>query len=241
MSARPYVSVVIPAYNEEHCIGDCLRSLMHQKTRHRFEVIVVDNNSTDATRQVVQGFHGRLNVRLVTERTRGRGAARRAGCAAAKGDIILSTDADTILPPDWIESLVSELEKKDVVAVTGVSVIDDCDPATNILYNVSLPVLMHAYRLLCGHYWLNGCNFAVRRGTYEQAGGFDANEDALEDHGFCLRVREFGRIGMAASNRVTVSGRRFRNGLLRGAATYPALMFRKFGLKQSNVPLSNVR
>ena len=99
-----FVSVVIPAYNEEECLGDCLRALRRQTfPAEQFEVIVVDNASSDATAAVAR----RLGARVVTEPRKGVSRARQAGFEAARGQVIASTDADTRVPPDWLARIAA--------------------------------------------------------------------------------------------------------------------------------------
>src|SRR6185369_10450324 len=126
------ISVVIPAFNEEHTIGLCLKALVRQNTKRPFEVIVVDNNSTDQTVKADEKFKKILNLKIISQKEKGRGPARQAGFKAASGEIILSTDADATVYPEWIETLVSTLEKSDAIAVTGPCRIDDQHWFTNI-------------------------------------------------------------------------------------------------------------
>ena len=93
-------SVVIPAYNEEQYLGRCLAALARQTyPADRFEVIVVDNGSTDTTAEIARRYGG---VRVITKPRKGVARARQAGFAAARGAVIASTDADTVVPPFWV-------------------------------------------------------------------------------------------------------------------------------------------
>ena len=94
-------SVVIPAYNEADYLSETLQSLRDQDFDGPYEVIVVDNHSTDETASVAATF----GVRLLHEAERGVCAARQRGSAAAAGEIIVSTDADTVPPRNWLRSL----------------------------------------------------------------------------------------------------------------------------------------
>lgn len=96
--SKPYISVIIPAFNEEAFLPRCLESLQQQKNAPSFEVIVVDNNSTDDTSQVAKHF----DVTLIHEPKAGVVHARNTGLAAARGEIIVSTDADTYFPETWL-------------------------------------------------------------------------------------------------------------------------------------------
>src|SRR3990167_8611337 len=115
------ISFVIPAHNEEAVIGKCLASVFKEINRSRTsidtEVVVVDNASTDRTREEALKFP---NVTVVRENLKGLVYARRAGWVATDGDIVANIDADTILPPGWLSTVVSEFAKdKNLVALTG--------------------------------------------------------------------------------------------------------------------------
>src|SRR5436189_6378134 len=121
------ISIVIPAYNEAEHIGRTLGSLAAQQFDQPFEVIVVDNNSTDNTAEVALQSKANLNLRVIKETHRGRGAARAAGFAAAQGDIICSADADSALPPHWLATITAPLLKDNTyIACAGTCKIEDC-------------------------------------------------------------------------------------------------------------------
>jgi glycosyltransferase involved in cell wall biosynthesis len=113
---RPRFSVVIPAYNEENFIGDCLDSLSRQDFGGRYEIIVVDNNSADDTARVARS----RGATVVLEERQGVCWARQRGSELAAGEIIISTDADTVYPADWISRIDQEFRRDAaVVAVAG--------------------------------------------------------------------------------------------------------------------------
>lgn len=220
-SARTYypISVVIPAYNEEEGIGACLASLTRQKTKFPFEVIVVDNNSTDKTAKIARSFRDKLNIHVITEKKQGRGAARYAGFEAAQGEVIFSTDADTILPPNWIDPFVRCFSDPEVVAVTSSFKIDD--KIDNTILRVFNTPTIEMYNLFIGHYWLNGFSFAIRRDAYVSAGKLDASMNALDDFEISLRVKRIGKIKYMRNLYVTTSSRRYeKKGLIRGLFSY---------------------
>src|SRR3989338_7574776 len=96
-----YISVVIPVYDEEVLLGKCLQALSHQK-RPPNEIVVVDNNSTDASVKIARQFE---KVRVVTETRQGMAYARDCGFKNARGDIVCQTDADSLPPYDWIYAI----------------------------------------------------------------------------------------------------------------------------------------
>jgi cellulose synthase/poly-beta-1,6-N-acetylglucosamine synthase-like glycosyltransferase len=113
----PFVSIVIPVYNGVGTIRLCLDAIFKSDyLRERFEVIVVDNNSTDATPQVVSLYP----VHLVYEREiQGPHAATNTGARAAQGEIIVFTDSDCIPEPGWLRALVTPFADPEVVAAGG--------------------------------------------------------------------------------------------------------------------------
>jgi len=111
------VSVIVPAYNAEATLGDCLAALQAQSmSRDRYEVIVVDDGSTDRTAEVAR----RYGVRLIRQSNAGPAAARNRGVEAAQGGILLFTDADCAPVPGWIERLTEPFRAPEVAGAKGV-------------------------------------------------------------------------------------------------------------------------
>ncbi|MEK7539908.1 MAG: glycosyltransferase family A protein, partial [Patescibacteria group bacterium] len=117
MSKQPFVSVVVPAHNEEGRLGMTLDLLKRQTyPRDKFEIIVVDNNSTDRTAEVARA----AGARVITEPHPGVAWAREAGWKVATGEIVLSTDADVQPPENWMEQVVHKFSTHpELVGLTG--------------------------------------------------------------------------------------------------------------------------
>ena len=114
---RLSASVVIATCDRPEALRECLGSLSKQKTIHSFEIIVVDNHpASGLTAPVVAEFPG---VRKIDEVRAGLSFARNAGFAASKGEILVCTDDDVTVPPDWLENLLKPFDRSDVVMVTG--------------------------------------------------------------------------------------------------------------------------
>ncbi|GAA2048136.1 glycosyltransferase family A protein [Williamsia deligens] len=114
------ISVVAPAFNEEHTLPRCLHALMGQPTDVVVDIVVVDNNSVDDTVRVATEIAAQDDrVRIVHEERPGVAAARRAGFDAASSSIIAGVDADTIVEPGWAESIEEFFDRHP--AVSGVS------------------------------------------------------------------------------------------------------------------------
>jgi len=111
----PEVSIVMPAYNEAENILQTLSSLSDSTTKFSVEIVVVDNNSKDATNAIATS----LGVNCIRETTQGITPARNRGLKEAKGKYILNADADSIYPPDWIDEMVKPLAASETdVALT---------------------------------------------------------------------------------------------------------------------------
>jgi len=111
------VSVIVPVYNSEKTIRRCLDSLLNQKYEGEYEVIIVDDGSKDATASIVAQYK---NVKLFRQANTGPAGARNKGASEAKGDIILFTDSDCEVSPNWINEMVMPIrENQDIVGVKG--------------------------------------------------------------------------------------------------------------------------
>ena len=109
------VSVVVCAYNAERTMEDCLTSL--EKLNYSdYEVIVVNDGSTDRTREIAERFP---YARLINQENKGLSAARNVGVAAATGEIVAFTDSDCVADPDWLFYLVAKFLSSDLSAVGG--------------------------------------------------------------------------------------------------------------------------
>lgn len=110
------ISVIVPAYNAADTLDNCLRALEAQtRPRERYEVLVVDDGSTDRTPQVAR----KHDVRLIRQPHAGPAAARNRGAADARGEILLFTDADCAPAPTWIAQLVAPFDDPEVAGVKG--------------------------------------------------------------------------------------------------------------------------
>lgn len=111
------LSIIIPAYNEEQTIRDLLGRVMRAQIQIEKEVIVVDNNSSDATAARATEVAG---VRVIHESRRGKGAALKRGIAEATGDIVIFQDADLEYDPDDIAGVIAPILEGRTEAVLGV-------------------------------------------------------------------------------------------------------------------------
>ena len=213
---NPVVSIVVPAFNEERSIGKCVASLQKQDFTKPYEIIIVDNNSTDKTAALAKE-HG---ARVISEGKKGRGAARQAGFATARGIYILSTDADSVVPTDWVRQLYEVLERGKSVAVTGPMKITELSPFTQWFVNTMQPLSMKVTKLFFGYMILAGFNFGIRKDIFEKSGGFDTSLNAMEDVELAKSVEKLGAIAFLEKVVVQVSARRWERGIIRASLDY---------------------
>lgn len=202
------VSVVVPARNEEKLLPRCLSALRKQEFDD-FEIIVVDSASTDRTQQVARSF----GVRLVRVDEPGVGRARQAGFDAAEGDIIVSTDADAISKPDWLQRIVAPFIDPAVIGTFGTIELTGQRVWTRLGH--ALFSGFQAANLRVGHPLFCGPNFAVRKNAFRDVDGFRVNGEypgEAEDVRLAQKLKKLGKIVFLPGNKVIVSSRRLDKG-----------------------------
>lgn len=215
------VSVVIPCRDDGAHLWRCLRALAAQ-TLAPDEVVVVDNASTDDSADIARA----AGARVVFCGERGIPAAAAAGYDAARGELILRLDADSIPTPTWVESMVEALRDTTVDAVTGGAVFHD-GPARGRVAMARL--FLGTYATFAtpalGHTPLWGSNMAFRRRAWEDVRGEVHLDPELHDDldlayhlGRRHRIARVSGAHMRVSSR-TVEPRRFARCFRRGAGT----------------------
>ena len=117
----PLVTVIVPVYNQEKYIAQCINSLLNQDyPPEKQEIIVVDNNSEDNTPQILKVYREK-GVKILEESKRGPAATRNKGIKESKGEIIAFIDADCEASPSWLKCLVKGLRENKADAVAGIS------------------------------------------------------------------------------------------------------------------------
>ena len=127
------VSIIIPVYNSEKNIANCIDSVLAQ-SRVRIEIIIVDDGSTDNSFVVAEKYLGNTNVTVISQKNSGASAARNAGLKAARGEYIQFLDADDLLSPDKIESQLNVLNDSvnQVALCRTVHFFDGDDPTKGV-------------------------------------------------------------------------------------------------------------
>jgi len=204
------VSVVIPVYNEEKYLDKCLQSIIKQQVKAD-EIIVINNNSTDNTVAIAKKYP----VRIINEKTQGLTPARNRGFNEAKYEIIARTDADTILPANWIKKIKKHFEKDDdVVAVSGPTNFYDLPSQVTkkTVANVHKTYLRLMKKIL-KHDCLFGPNIAIRKGAWQRIKNEVCMDDTKvhEDIDLAIHISPLGKITFDRTLEVSSSFRRFKN------------------------------
>ncbi|MHA1264947.1 MAG: glycosyltransferase [Candidatus Helarchaeota archaeon] len=198
------ISVVVPTYNEEKGIEKFLKQFQYQSLpRNQFEIIIVDGNSTDRTREIAQKYADKVFI----QQSKGVGGARNDGVAAASAEIIATTDADTLVSRQWLEQIVRHFEKdKDLIFLFG-SNYPMTDNKT-IRFFAKLKALINLiFARLHIAYLAEGPNSAFRKNEFLEVGGY-ADLPVMDDTEITSRMRKKGKIKYDYSLFVYASTRR---------------------------------
>ncbi len=199
------ISVIVPAYNEEQNIGACLESLSHQTLpRDQYEIIVVDGGSKDRTSEIA----ARSADMVFIQTSKKVGGARNDGVLKSLGEIIATTDADCLIPQDWLGIISTGFEKNpEVVQLYG-----PVDPMEGGIKNHLFLALANTFSRFGYYsglfYYTLGCNSAFRKEAFLQAGMY-ACIDAGDDLEIARRMKDHGRVKFENRMRVTFSMRRY--------------------------------
>jgi len=199
------ISVIIPTFNEEENIAQCLVSLRHQTVpRSEYEIIVVDGGSKDRTCEITQKYADRVFVQT----SRKVGGARNDGIMAATGDVVATTDADCIIPPTWIETIKKGFEDKDVVQLYGLvyPIEEGIKNSISLFFANTFSRLGYYTRIF---YYTLGCNTAFRKDAVVKAGMYLCI-DAGDDLEIALRMKKYGKVQFDGAMKVGFSMRRYQ-------------------------------
>jgi len=128
---RIIISVIVPFCNSEKYIGDCISSLLRQSyPRENFEVIMIDNNSTDLSVEIVRHYP---LIHLLSEKKQGAYAARNRGIRQARGEIIAFTDSDCAVAPDWLQNIAKAMNHPRPGIIVGRNQFGNATPTMTML------------------------------------------------------------------------------------------------------------
>jgi glycosyltransferase involved in cell wall biosynthesis len=185
----PFVSVIVCSYNGAKTLAACLQSLGNLNYSD-YEVILVDDGSTDNTAQIAEQFP---HVRYIHQKNHGLSHARNTGAAAAKGEVLAYTDSDCMADVDWLYYLIGTLLSGEFAGVGGPNITP---PAQNwiqacVAASPGGPSHVLLTDTIAEH--IPGCNMAFYRSAFENIGGFDTEyHRAGDDVDFCWRLQQSG-------------------------------------------------
>lgn len=198
------VSIVIPVYNRLKYTKKCLESIFEFGSKYEFEIIVVDNASSDGTREYLQEL-GRKVVAIVNEKNLGFAKACNQGASKATGEYLLFLNNDTVVTDRWMDVLIEELDADPEVAIAGSKLLypdETIQHAGVVFAEDKTPYHIYSREIKEKHYVNKKRKFnavtaacmLVRKELFDKVGGFD--EDFLngyEDIDFCLKIRDIGK------------------------------------------------
>ena len=225
------LAFAIPAYNEEALIGKCVEAVLAEVKRsgRDVEIVVVNNNSTDRTAEIAASYPG---VRVIDETQKGLVSARDAGFNGTTAELVANIDADTMVPPGWLDIVFDEFEKDpQLVCLSGPYIYYDLTPWQRMIVSAF-------YGLTTLIYWLNryvlrvgsvvqGGNFVLKRDAWVKAGGFNREIKFYgEDTDVAVRLSKVGNVKFTHRLKMMTSGRRLaEEGVFRTGLTYTLNFF----------------
>ncbi len=226
MTSRPRVSFVVPAFNEERLLPACLAAIQAEIGRSGCdaEIIVVNNASTDGTGRIAATTPG---VTVVEQPLKGLVQARSAGFEVATGELIANIDADTLVPPGWLDRVLEEFARSQrLVVLSGPYDYYDVPihirAAARVFYAVGFATYVFNKRVVGVGSMVQGGNFVLRRDALAGIGGFsDRFTFYGEDTDIASRMSRVGDVKFTYALTAKSSGRRLRgDGLIMTGVRY---------------------
>ena len=228
------ISIIIPARNEEQHIEQCLKSLASLDfPADRYEVIVADNGSTDATVALAQQNRVRV-VKLPEKKT--ISAVRNGGAVVAFGDILVFIDADCTVAADWLRQAERYFDRSDVACFGSSPII----PKKATWVEKTWFIVRESHQQVFERKWQESTNMFIPKSIFDKAGGFNESLSTCEDVDLSYRLIKFGKI-ISDSRIVAIHHRDPKNikefffkEKWRGKSNYAGLL--QHGLKISELP-----
>lgn len=205
LETKPRVSIVMPLFNKVDYTRACLEGLEAVRGAVPFEVILVDNGSTDGTRALLDGVENRPGYRVVrSAENLGFARGNNAGAQLARGDCLLFLNNDTVPHAGWLEAMVAELESDAGIGIVGARLLY---PDTGRIQHAGLELINgvpdHVHRHAKADApevnrprdldMVTGACLLIRKTVFDRLGGFDTGYvNGVEDVDLCLRVRDLG-------------------------------------------------
>lgn len=201
------ISIIIPAYNEEKYIAESIKYAKKQQGNFNIEIIVVNNASTDKTKQIAES----LGVLVIDEPRKGVGQARKTGTENAKGEYILHIDADTHLPEDYLQQVYSSFQKdSELVCLGGQFFFYDSRFLNFLNFLIFYPLSVLVFLVSQHRVGPLGNNMTFKKTIYQRTPGFDSSLKYGEDGDLTIKLSKFGKIKLDTKLKCLTSSRRFK-------------------------------
>jgi len=189
---EPVVSVIVPAYNAAPYLAETLESALHQSFRP-FEIIVVDDGSTDTTRAVAEAYRNR-GVVVLSQSNSGAASARNRALSIARGRLIALLDSDDLWQPDCLQTMVTFLDRNPEVSIAFCDSLffGESKFAGRSYQEVYPPSPPITFAKVAGHVSHVCLDAILRREVFDRIGMFDAELRAVEDFDLWLRALHAG-------------------------------------------------
>lgn len=239
----PSVSIIIPAYNEEKSITKTIKSaLAADYPKNKFEIIVIDDGSRDATFSLAKKLEGK-NVRVFTKKNGGKGSALNLGLKKARGKIVFSMDADTFAAPESVKKMVRYFKNPEVMCVAPSMLIHNPKSFWQRIQQVEYLMglfMRKAFASINSIYVTPGAFSAYRKSFFDKYGGYDEH-NITEDLEVSLRIQAKGyriencpdapvyTIAPSKFKPLMIQRRRWYYGLIKNMLNYRRLISPKYG------------
>jgi glycosyltransferase involved in cell wall biosynthesis len=214
----PKVSVVIPVYNEEKYILQTLNRIVSQSYKN-YEIIIVNNNSTDNTDAIIKYFLTKtpttIDIEYVTEYRQGTNYARECGRRLATGDIIALLDADCLPDFYWVQNGAKKLQSKNTVAATGAYFYYDANIFLRLFSLISQLTIFKLVNRIIQHTKkgaiLIGGNAFMNAALLQRVGGFNTNLTFYgDDIDIAIKLSKYGFVSYSTILTIKTSSRRYK-------------------------------
>ncbi len=190
---QPNISIVIPAYNEEKSIRECLDSINNTDyQKKKTEIIIVDDGSTDKTREIVKTYKG---VRLLKQNHLGKVDALNLGVKKSRYDFVVTVDADTIVDKNFLTEIIKPFSDKTVGAATGNSQVKNRETLLGSFQNIEYHfnnLIRHSFSTVFNNgIWFFGALACYRKSPLKKIGLFK-KDTMSEDIDVCLELKKEG-------------------------------------------------
>ena len=194
-----YVSIIIPTLNEEEYLPLCLESIYSlDYPKKLMEIIVVDNGSTDRTREIAKEY----GANVLIDYEMNVSGLRNLGASKSKGIILAFVDADCIVSKDWLSASLIYFDKNDVAAWGSPPVV----PVDATWVQKTWYLIRKKNKIIEKADWLESMNLFVRKSTFDKIGGFNDSLVTCEDVDFSYRIKQYGNIVSDSTMQVTHLG-----------------------------------